>query len=422
MKSVYLDNLDLLGKTVTLLVDYRQAIEEYAQNGTSSRTMTMEEILALQNYCNELANAITSSEKEYGQKARLAANLGSFAQYLGTCEGVDFGTMLDNSQFCRSEGETVDTSTFEKLDTIYGGTYKEEIRLGSTAHDLTNRKIPDHYTVSTLYDKDSANGEWAEADLLAALNSSPELINHLGHSNVDSLMRLDVAKVRALSNQNAFFFYSQGCYAGSFDNRDTNNKYGKDDCIAEELVVASPTSGAFAAVVNSRYGWYNNDASSTKGPSQLYDRVFWDEAMYGKNKSLGAVLAKSKQHKTIMDNFNDSTYGAVLRYCFYELTLLGDPETKFHDLGDPLLSRPTLKVKKSGAKRTLSWSAVEGAQKYIVYRSTSKNGTYSKLTTTTKTSFVDKKAKKKKKYYYKVAAMTNVNGNKYYRYSNPKKN
>ena len=81
----------------------------------------------------------------------------------------------------------------------------------------------------------------------------------------------------------------------------------------------------------------------------------------------------------------------------------------------------TLKVKKSGSKRTLSWTKVAGAQKYIVYRSTSKNGTYTKLTTTTKTSYTDKKAKKGKKYFYKVAAYKKVGKNKYYRYSTPKK-
>lgn len=421
MKSVYLDNLELLGKTVTLLVDYRQSIDEYVQAGTTSKTMTMEELLALQNYCQELANAITASEKAYGQKARLVAELNGFVQYLGTCEGVDFGTMLDKSPFCRSEGETVNAADFEKLDTIFGGTYKEEIRLGSTAHDITNRKIPDNYTVSTLYDKDSENSAWTEAQLLAALNSSPELINHLGHANVDSLMRLDVAKIQALANKDAFFFYSQGCYAGSFDNRNSNNKYDKADCVAEELLVSSPTSGAFACVVNSRYGWYNSDASSTKGPSQLYDRLFWDEAMYGKNKSLGAVLAKSRQNKSITNNLKDSTYGAVLRYCYYEINLLGDPETKFHDLNDPQLAKPTLRVSKSGAKRTLTWSAVAGANKYIVYRSTSKNGTYEKLTTTSKTTFVDKKAKKKKKYFYKVAAYKKVGNKKYYGCSKPKK-
>lgn len=421
MQGVYLDHLSLLGKTVTLLVDYRQPIEEYVQNGTTSKVMTQEEILSLQNYCQELAGAIESSKQTYGQKDRLVTELNKFTAYLGTCDGVEFASMLDNSQFCRSGSESVDTASFEKLDTIYGGTYKEEIRLGSKANNLTSRKIPANYTVSTLYDKDSENNQWTEEELLAKLNASPELINHLGHANIDSLMRLDVAKIQALSNQNAFFFYSQGCYAGTYDNCNTSNKYDKNDCVAEELLVSSPTSGAFACVVNSRYGWYNSDSTSTKGPSQLYDRAFWDEAMYGSNKSLGAILAKSRQNKKLIAKFNDATYGAVLRYCFYEINLLGDPETKLHDLKDPLLAQPNLTVKKSGNSRVLSWTGVESAQKYMVYRSTTKNGTYTKLTTTGKTSYTDTSAKKGKKYYYKVAAYKKVGKNRYYRYSTPKR-
>ena len=42
--------------------------------------------------------------------------------------------------------------------------------------------------------------------------------------------------------------------------------------------------------------------------------------------------------KKLIAKFNDATYGAVLRYCFYEINLLGDPETKLHDLKEKLLN------------------------------------------------------------------------------------
>ncbi len=50
----------------------------------------------------------------------------------------------------------------------------------------------------------------------------------------------------------------------------------------------------------------------------------------------------------------------------------------------------------------LKWTAVAGASKYEVYRSTSKTGTYTKLGTTTKTTYTDAKATAGKTYYYKV--------------------
>ena len=58
-----------------------------------------------------------------------------------------------------------------------------------------------------------------------------------------------------------------------------------------------------------------------------------------------------------------------------------------------------------GGKIELSWTEVEGAKKYEVYRATSENGKYTKLTTTTKCSYTDTSAAPGKLYYYKVRAV-----------------
>ena len=58
----------------------------------------------------------------------------------------------------------------------------------------------------------------------------------------------------------------------------------------------------------------------------------------------------------------------------------------------------------SNGKPVISWSAVNGAKKYTVYRATSKNGKYTKLGTTTKLSYTDSKAKAGYTYFYKVIA------------------
>ena len=55
---------------------------------------------------------------------------------------------------------------------------------------------------------------------------------------------------------------------------------------------------------------------------------------------------------------------------------------------------------------TVSYNKVTGAKTYQIYRAEKKNGKYTLIGTTKKTSFADKKAKKKKTYYYKVV----VNG------------
>lgn len=51
---------------------------------------------------------------------------------------------------------------------------------------------------------------------------------------------------------------------------------------------------------------------------------------------------------------------------------------------------------------TLSWKASKGATKYTIYRSTSKNGTYKKVKTTTSTTYRLKNVKCGQIYYYKI--------------------
>ena len=71
-------------------------------------------------------------------------------------------------------------------------------------------------------------------------------------------------------------------------------------------------------------------------------------------------------------------------------------------------SKPKLKeIENTGDGVKITWGKVTGADKYYVYRKV-KGGSYSKIGTTTKTSYTDKKAKSGKKYYYYVKAVNEV--------------
>ena len=71
------------------------------------------------------------------------------------------------------------------------------------------------------------------------------------------------------------------------------------------------------------------------------------------------------------------------------------------------LAYPDLKVTNvaSTGYPKLTWDAIKGAEKYSIYRATSKNGTYSLMTTTTSTSYTNTSAKVGTTYYYKVKAL-----------------
>lgn len=72
------------------------------------------------------------------------------------------------------------------------------------------------------------------------------------------------------------------------------------------------------------------------------------------------------------------------------------------------LSKTTItSVKNASAKKaTITWKKSAYAAKYIVYRSTSKKGTYKKIKTTTKNTYTDTKLTKGKTYYYKIMVQT----------------
>ena len=65
------------------------------------------------------------------------------------------------------------------------------------------------------------------------------------------------------------------------------------------------------------------------------------------------------------------------------------------------------------------WTEAKGAQKYIVYYSESKDGTYKKLGSTSKTVLSLKKLELGKTYYFKIRTFAKVDGKALYgAYSN----
>lgn len=70
------------------------------------------------------------------------------------------------------------------------------------------------------------------------------------------------------------------------------------------------------------------------------------------------------------------------------------------------LKRPVVTAKSTAKKQVkLTWKRVKGADRYVVYRAASKNGTYKKIYTTKKPQFTNIKLKSGKTYYYKVKAI-----------------
>lgn len=99
--------------------------------------------------------------------------------------------------------------------------------------------------------------------------------------------------------------------------------------------------------------------------------------------------------------FSGSVSDFITEYSQYDYINMKYEVTKYKKR-----SKPSLAIRKaSSGYGQLCWTKTKNTEKYKVYRSTSKDGTYKLIKTTTSYKFTDKTAKRGKTYYYKVKSI-----------------
>ncbi len=196
----------------------------------------------------------------------------------------------------------------------YGGYSSDELIDFSDAHGYTTYGIPSKaYNLEKLYDLTYPGNDWPASELYGAVNDGTHIINHYGHCNTSWALKLSSTDaLNYFSNYDYCFIYSQGCYAGNFDGA---------ECWAEYATIKDD-QGAFAVVMNARYGWGD---WHTDGPSQRFNREFWD-AVYN------PAEATPEMGRANQDSKEDNIYRideSCMRWCTYQLTLFGDPTVPF---------------------------------------------------------------------------------------------
>lgn len=152
----------------------------------------------------------------------------------------------------------------------------------------------------------------------------------------------------------------------------------------------------------------------------------WDDSGYGDNDGfpghVGIVEKVSGTKITVIDgnNKNDAVERRTVQINGRFIRGYGVPKYSGFRSGDTRsdysnavsvrcgLTAPTPSITTSEGKPKLTWSAVPGAAKYWVYRSTD-GKSFSYLNSTVGTSYTDSGAKKNTKYYYKVKAVYSSN-------------
>jgi hypothetical protein len=203
----------------------------------------------------------------------------------------------------------------------------EEMRLGSINHGYDTVGFYPNYDpgdISILYD--APNDIWPKLELYNLLNNGKDIINHLGHADNTYVMKMNNSDLGNIANLDPFFIYSQGCYPGAFDNLNSSGNVISHDSIAEHLLFLPANRGAFAVMMNSRYGW--GMRNSTDGPSQWFARWFFDGQFNSTvmNKSLGALNSYSHEQ----NNWRIEGGSNMAKFVMYETNILGDPELKLN--------------------------------------------------------------------------------------------
>jgi hypothetical protein len=188
------------------------------------------------------------------------------------------------------------------------------------------------YQIARLDDAPFTTPQWTKANAITALNASPHLALFNGHGDTDAMMRLYTEDVALLTNQWLFLTYSVGCNAGEFD-----NDIFSPDCIGEELV-KQHSRGAFAAILNSRLGWY--DPLNEWRWSGEFQIQFFREMLTNGNTRLGVANQLSKHD---MVSQVETSGLMTYRWCYFEITLFGDPHVAWQtppDFSQLVVSSP----------------------------------------------------------------------------------
>ncbi|MBU8934059.1 MAG: hypothetical protein KOO62_08620 [candidate division Zixibacteria bacterium] len=197
----------------------------------------------------------------------------------------------------------------------YAASSLEELVDGSSANGYMTVGIPSSsFSIDEIYDRDWDGNYWSKEELASRINSGLHILNHFGHGSSYYAMKFNTSTVMSLlTNTDLFFLYSQACLSGHFDGI---------DCFAEYMNIKSD-HGAFAVIMNARYGWGMGE--STDGPSQRFNRQFWDAVFNPSEAKTRIGWANQRSKEDNLYRINES----CMRWCYYELNLLGDPTVAF---------------------------------------------------------------------------------------------
>ncbi len=192
-------------------------------------------------------------------------------------------TLYTKSHKLSQETALLGEELFKELN-LYGDDYMNQLVGECSDHNFTTTGYSNDWKLTKFYDKAS---KWSGKDAQKAISQNPiSMVNHLGHSNQSTNMKLSSSNISAFTNANPFVYYTQGCLAAKF----TVGSF------VDKMVTA--TNAAVSAIGNSSYGLAPEDpdpnSTKTPGGSQMLHRQFIHSIFTNHLTQLGKAHQASK--------------------------------------------------------------------------------------------------------------------------------
>nr|QNO41759.1 hypothetical protein CNIJDLFC_00005 [Methanosarcinales archaeon ANME-2c ERB4] len=148
------------------------------------------------------------------------------------------------------------------------------------------------------------------------LNRGCNIVNHIGHGGYTGFYvgsgRIGNSDASSLTNSpRNFILYTISCNSNNFERDSVSERYMNNE-----------DGGSVGYIGNSRYGWYDPEVPPGEGPSDLYDREFFNIALSESAYRLGEVVGYSKVRYIPLSQEDET----AMRWLQYAINLLGDPE------------------------------------------------------------------------------------------------
>lgn len=420
------------------LSDYYAVIRESKMNGIPGIIVEH----AFISNASDAANYLSTNEK---LKKLGVADATGIAQYYGLTQGLGFASVESKSSTSIELGwkaqsgvtgyeiqrSTSNASGFATVATITNASATSWTDTGLTSGSTFYYRIRSYTTKSgkTSYSNWSAvvSGITMQQPVIAAVRSENNKKIKLTWNQTENAKNIEIyrsteengtygllATVNGINNytyndssvSEGKLYYYKIRSIGMIDNTTIYSDY------------SAPLSGRSAVKPKSLYAVSRNSNSiriSWKGSSNVTGyTVMRSTSKSGTYKKIATVKDPKAAY------FDDTTVSAGKTYYYKVEAYNYNGSTKGYSgrssafMGKTVKKADITKIEsQSSSKLKLTWKKVSGANGYVLYRSTSKNGTYKKIKTISSgstTSYTNSNLSSGKTYYYKIKARNKVNG------------